>query len=185
MKSFETSSYCCYNQQQKDASGSTPLHCAAADGAVEVVKALLDAGADVTAKDNEERTPIHLACSDSKIDTVQVLFEHVENSENCSDISDMLEGKNKEGETALHAAVKGGCLDIVKLCLHKGAKVRARRGNLAYPLHIAAIHGHDEIAECLIEHNAKIEVRNALHETPLHKAAAYNKTKMVKFLLDR
>ncbi|XP_015759142.1 PREDICTED: transient receptor potential cation channel subfamily A member 1 homolog isoform X2 [Acropora digitifera] len=170
---------------QKDASRSTPLHCAAADGAVEVVKALLDAGADVTARDNEERTPIHLACTDNKIDTVQVLFEHVENSENGYDISDMLEGKNKEGETALHAAVKGGCLDIVKLCLDKGAKVRARRGNLAHPLHIAAINGHVKIAACLIEHNANIEARNALHETPLHKAAASNKREMVEFLLEK
>ena len=185
VKKFKTSSYCCYNQQQKDASRSTPLHCAAADGAVEVVKALLDAGADVTAKDNEERTPIHLACTDNKIDTVQVLFGHVENSENGYDISNMLEGKNKEGETALHAAVKGGCLDIVKLCLDKGAKVRARRGNLAHPLHIAAINGHVKIAACLIEHNAKIEARNALHETPLHKAAASNKREMVEFLLEK
>ncbi|XP_067049297.1 transient receptor potential cation channel subfamily A member 1 homolog [Acropora muricata] len=170
---------------QVDASGSTPLHCAATDGVAEVVKALLDAGADVRAKDNEKMAPIHFACTDGQIDTVQVLFQHVENSENGSDISDMLEDRNREGETALHAAVEGGYLDIVQLCLDKGAKVRARRGNLAHPLHIAAINGHVEIAACLIEHNAKLEARNALHETPLHKAAAFNKTRMVDFLLEK
>ncbi|XP_067049296.1 transient receptor potential cation channel subfamily A member 1 homolog isoform X2 [Acropora muricata] len=170
---------------QKDKSESTPLHCAATDGVKEVIKALLDAGADVRAKDEEKKTPIHFACSGGKIDAVKVLFKHVENSENRSNISDMLEDKNKEGETALHAAVKGGCLDIVKLCLDKGAKVRARRGNLAHPLHIAAINGHVEIAACLIEHNANFEARNALHETPLHKAAASNKREMVEFLLEK
>ena len=168
-----------------DASGSTPLHCAATDGVAEVVKALLDAGADVRAKDNEKMAPIHFACAEGQIDTVQVLFEHVENSENGSDISDMLEDRNREGETALHAAVEGGYLDVVKLCLDKGAKVRARRGNLAHPLHIAAINGHVKIAACLIEHNANIEARNALHETPLHKAAASNKREMVEFLLKK
>ena len=109
----------------------------------------------------------------------------MENSENGSDISDMLEDKNREGETALHAAVKGGCLEIVDLCLHKGANVQERRGNLAHPLHIAAINGHIKIAECLIERNAKIEARNVLHETPLHKASACNKQRMVSFLLDK
>ena len=108
-----------------DTSGRTPLHCAATDGVAEVVKALLDAGADARAKDKEKKTPIYFACTDSKIDTVRVLFEHVENSEKGCDISDMLEDKNREGETALHAAVKGGCLDIVQVCLHKEAKVRS------------------------------------------------------------
>ena len=109
----------------------------------------------------------------------------MENSENGSDISDMLEDKNREGETALHAAVKGGCLEIVQLCLHKGAKVQERRENLAHLLHIAAINGHIDIAECLIEGKANIEARNVLHETPLHKASACNKQRMVSFLLDK
>ncbi|XP_068697924.1 transient receptor potential cation channel subfamily A member 1 homolog [Montipora foliosa] len=168
-----------------DASGSTPLHCAATEGVAEVVKALLDAGADVRAKDSEKMTPIHFACSDGKIDTVKVLLQHVENSPCGFDVTEMLDDRNREGETALHAAVEGGYLDVVQLCLQKGAKVRDRRGNLAHPLHIAAINGHVEIAKCLTEHNAKIEARNIYHETPLHKAAAYNKTRMVSFLLEK
>ena len=165
-----------------DTSGSTALHCAATDGVPEVVEALLEAGADVRAKDNEKMTPLHFACVDGNIDTVKVLFQHAEKTQ---DVYNMLEERNREGETALHSAVEGGYLDIVQLCVEKGAKVRSRRGNLAHPLHIAAINGHVDIAECLVEHHAKIEARNVNHETPLHKAAAYNKTRMVQFLLDK
>ena len=127
-------------------------------------------------------TPIHFACTDGNHDTVKIIFDHAEKN---GDLHNMLEDRNKEGETALHAAVEGGYLDIVQLCLEKGAKVRARRGNLAQPLHIAAINGYVDIAKLLVDHKAKIDARNVSHETPLHKAAAYNKMLMVGFLLDK
>ena len=79
----------------------------------------------------------------------------------------------------------GGHIKIVEMCLKKGAKVKARRGNLAQPLHIAAINGYVNIAELLVAHRAKIEARNAYHVTPLHKAAAFNKIEMVAFLLEK
>ena len=144
--------------------------------------ALLKAGADPRAKDIEKMSPIHFACTDGHLEAVKLLFEHAEKSQ---DVFDMLEDRNKDGESALHAAVEGGYLDIVEICLEKGAKVRSRRANLAHPLHIAAINGYVEIAKLLVDYRAKIEARNANHETPLHKAAAFNKIRMVEFLLEK
>ena len=113
---------------------------------------------------------------------MELLFEHAERK---GDLLEMLEDSNKEGETALHSAVGSGHIKIVEMCLKKGAKVKARRGNLAQPLHIAAINGYVNIAELLVAHRAKIEARNAYHVTPLHKAAAFNKIEMVAFLLEK
>ena len=165
-----------------DASGSTALHCAATEGKAEIIEALLKAGADPRAKDIEKMTPIHFACTDGNIEAVKLLFEH---ADKLQETYDMLEDRNREGETALHAAVEGGYLDIVKMCLEKGANVKSRRANLAHPLHIAAINGYVEIAKLLVDYRAKIEARNANHETPLHKAAAFNKFRMVEFLLEK
>lgn len=170
------------NVDATDASGSTPLHCAATEGNVEIVEALLEAGSDSREKDYEGMTPIHFACTDGNPETVKLLFEYAERK---GDLLDMLEDRNREGETALHSAVEGGYIDIVEICLKKGAKVKARRGNLAQPLHIAAINGYVDIAKLLVAHRAKIEARNANHETPLHKAAAFNKIFMVAFLLEK
>ena len=168
--------------QARDRSGSTPLHSAASDSVREISQLLLDAGADARAKDNDRMTPMHFACTEGKIDTVRLLFSYAEKSQ---DVYNMLEDRNRDGETALHAAVEGGYLDVVEICLEKGANVRSRRGNLAHPLHIAAINGHVEIAKLLVQHKAKIDARNANHETPLHKAAAFNRIRMVEFLLDK
>ena len=149
---------------------------------MEIVEALLEAGSDSREKDYEGMTPIHFACTDGNPETVKLLFEYAERR---GDLLDMLEDRNREGETALHSAVEGGYIDIVEICLKKGAKVKARRGNLAQPLHIAAINGYVDIAKLLVAHRAKIEARNANHETPLHKAAAFNKIFMVAFLLEK
>ena len=41
--------------------GWTPLHLAVAEGQADVVRALVDAGADLTARTEHHRTPLHVA----------------------------------------------------------------------------------------------------------------------------
>ena len=50
----------------RDENGFTPLHSAAAFGTSRVVRALLDAGADVNARGEDGRTPLHIAAGYSE-----------------------------------------------------------------------------------------------------------------------
>lgn len=54
--------------------GATPLHAAAAEGSAETVKALLDAGADVNARDRQRRTPIFYAIAGNNAPTLQAML---------------------------------------------------------------------------------------------------------------
>jgi ankyrin repeat protein len=45
----------------RDGSSKTPLHAAAEEGRLNVVKFLVENGADKGAKNNEDRTPLHFA----------------------------------------------------------------------------------------------------------------------------
>jgi ankyrin repeat protein len=63
----------------RDADGSTPLHCAVWKGHVEVVRLLLDAGADVNAQNSNTHyggTPLHTAAHGNRRAVAELLITH-------------------------------------------------------------------------------------------------------------
>lgn len=53
----------------------TPLHVAVGTGVVDVVRALVDAGADVNAKALFDESPLHMAAADGAVDIARFLLE--------------------------------------------------------------------------------------------------------------
>ena len=60
----------------EDHKGQTPLHSAAGKGSFEVVRVLLEHGADVGAKDNEGRTPFQVSSAHGNDEIMTLLSEH-------------------------------------------------------------------------------------------------------------
>lgn len=61
----------------------SPLHLAAMNGDVSVVKLLLQHGAKVDADDGSGQTPLFLAANWSRYDAVELLIEHGANVNRC------------------------------------------------------------------------------------------------------
>ena len=65
--------------EARDSDGSTPLHCATWKGYPDVVAALLDAGADVNAVNQNEHwgtTPLHAAAHANQTVIAKLLLDH-------------------------------------------------------------------------------------------------------------
>lgn len=149
---------------------------AANKGDSEVVEALLDSGADINARDEQNQTALHQAASRGHTPIVKLLLERR------ADVN----AKNLFGQTPLLAPVYRGSLDIVQALLGAGADVDARSGFAGQTPLLAVSSGRTKVVEALLEEGADVNAKGeAYHETALMLAATTGSTATVKALLEK
>ena len=157
----------------KDPAGSTLLHHAAGFGALETLTLLLDAGADVNAKNRRGSSPLHWAIDDEA--KVRVLLTR----------GAAVNARQVEGRTPLYqAATLGNGNAVIRLLLAKGADPNLAIANGRTPLMAAAGRGDVEALRLLIDAKAKIDTRNGAGETALILAAGDGNPQAVRVLVE-
>jgi ankyrin repeat protein len=157
----------------------TALHLAAANGHAEVVKLLLQRGADATIVNDWGAIPLSSACAGGHLGVVQLLLEH--------------QGLQALGMTPstrltpLHHAARKGREDMVKFLLSKGADANSQREDGWTPFMEASSHGHVGVARMLLEHMEvqDIDSRDKYGQTALFHAAGGGHEDMVALLLSK
>jgi ankyrin repeat protein len=147
----------------------TPLSWAVSSDNKELVKLLLARGADPKARGGNI---LRSAVSRSDTEIVAMLIAHGADPKALSD-----------GMTPLHDAADGGCDEVVKLLLSKGAEVNAKRFDGATPLMSAADREHISTVEILLGNGADINAIDDKGNTPLHWAVARENKEVVEILL--
>ena len=95
-----------------DVGSYTALHNATAFNRTDVIKRLVDEGADVNRQDRWYKdTPLHLAARDNYTEAVRLLLD------NGADIN----LKNNDNKTPLHVALKGSEIESLLLQLQQSA----------------------------------------------------------------
>lgn len=121
------------------------LERAAFDGDVELVRAMLDDGADVNLGGRIFGTPLQASVAGGHRDTVAVLLD-------CGADIKALGGINSG---ALHIAVRGDDQSLIQLLLDRGAPVNVQATYVPRsPLQIASILGKDKTVRLLLQHGA-------------------------------
>jgi len=128
---------------------------------LEVVRLLLDKGADVNAKADSGWTALMGAAWKGHLGVVKLLLEKGAKVD-----------EGKDDLTAIGAAAGGGHLEVVKLLLEKGADVNARDKDGSTALMSAAGYGHLALLEVLLEKGVDVNARDKDGSTALMEAAA-------------
>ncbi len=139
------------------------LHKAIIGGDPKVVRALLDAGAKIEARDISGYTPLLRALYLGKKDLAWLLLKRG------ADPSQT----NNYGEQALHLAAKQGYTAMcIKLLSRPGTKVNIQ--NLAgwTPLHLAVNKGRAETVKMLLDKQANPNLATSNGTVPMHRAVA-------------
>jgi len=162
------------NVNAKDIFENTPLILASRNGQIEVVKLLIEKGADVNAKYSDENALI-LALKNGHTEVGKLLIEKgVEVNE-----------KMRDGNTTLFLALERGYIEVVKLLFDRGAEFKATERLLYNTLILVSANGHLEAVKFLIEMGAKVNTKDPYQNTPLKMASRNGHTEVAILLIEK
>lgn len=121
--------------------GQTPLHSAAINGNCEIIKLILNAGANVNDVDNENLSALHFGTLEGHVEAVETLLKFG------GDINQ----ENKNGETALIIAVSKSLDQVAKVLIKHFVKIKLC-GEFVNERNLSALNVNQELhkyyAEC-------------------------------------
>jgi len=185
-------------------SKKTPLHYASQYNRLDLTKQLVEAKADLAAKDKKGRTALDLATGEAKrelaaylrsvgitsksdeaaaksiyvaakIGSIAALKKHLETGVDVNAL-------NKHKQTALHFAASAGQLDAAALLLEAKADVALVDKYQKTALHYSARNGRTATTVLLLEKGAAVNAKDKKNKTPLDYAIAKKRSEVVELL---
>lgn len=170
-----------------------PIHIAAAHGK-DIIKLLVDAGADLNCQDQdpdfdpeftsttfgdrlEHRTPLHYACLEGDAEGAMLLLE----------AKAKIDIRDAQWKTPLHLAMEAEQSVTIDVLLCFGADINLGNQSSGFensPLMDAASAGKTELVQKLIAAKADVHKKGKQQMSALHLAARSRRTEVVKVLLD-
>jgi hypothetical protein len=136
----------------------------------EVVKTLLDGGADPNIKNKDGSTALMIASQDGHLEVVKTLLDGGADP-----------NQKRKGITALMLASQFGHLEIVKTLLDRGVDLNIKTdSHRATALMLASQYGHLEIVKTLLDRGADPDITNIYGSTAVEIASQAGHSEIVK-----
>lgn len=151
----------------------TPLHIAVHRNYVDLVRFLLDSGANVDATDAWFKTPLHHVASDSS----QIANALIAAGANVNAVA-------MSGRTPIWEASGAGYVSVVRVLIENGAIVNMGDNEGMTPVCAAAAWGHEDVVRFLISSGADVNKRGVFSDPTLCKAVGRGNFAIVSMLID-
>ncbi|KAF7504890.1 hypothetical protein GJ744_001611 [Endocarpon pusillum] len=167
-----------------------PLHVAAANSSLKMLRLLLDRGAFPEVRDEFGLTALQQACQAGALDVVALLLQKGADPKSSYDGDTAASTRSiSPPRTPLHLAASHGHLDIVKALLQAGSDLEASTAEPgATALHLAVKGGHEDVVRYLVELGAEMEAETTLAsmvETALEIAIQEQHDSIIRYLIDK
>ncbi|XP_026322504.1 E3 ubiquitin-protein ligase MIB1 [Hyposmocoma kahamanoa] len=155
--------------------GHTALQAAAQNGHVEVIRTLVEAGAEADAEDRDgDRAAHHAAFGDEPAALRALAAAGAD-----------LNARNRRRQTPLHIAVNKGHLGVVRTLLQLDVHPSLQDSEGDTPLHDAISKKRDDMLTLLLEHGADMTLTNNNGFNALHHAALRGNPSAMKIMLGK
>lgn len=193
------------NVDRIDNEGFAPLHYACRKGTREIVRMLIEYGADVNVTSNEGITPLQLAVTTGSKEIIKMLVDAgadvnaTDNSGKSVLIYGIKAGRTEavrylkelgadisctdnEGRTAIDYANVTGLTQMVENVMDANENKRDSYGNT--PLHQSCCNGHSEVVKLMLQkESTDVNATNDIGETPLYIAVRENNMYITELLI--
>uniref|UniRef100_A0A6Q2X2C9 Ion transport domain-containing protein n=1 Tax=Esox lucius TaxID=8010 RepID=A0A6Q2X2C9_ESOLU len=167
--------------------GNTPVMMACSIDNHEALHILFKYSARLCQQNKLGHYPIHKAAFAGAELSMRVLLQKGEEL-GCS-TEKHINYLDKSYSSPLHLAVRGGNLEVIKLCIEQGAKMDQQQCDKSTALHFACTQGATEAVKLLLskyhEGSDVINIRDGALQTPLHKATMFDNCELIEYLISK
>ena len=129
-------------------------------GGLDIVKHLVESGADINKVDDDGYTPLYRACVNGDLNIVKYLVGMK------ADVN----LKADDDTTALIYSCKKNNIKMAQYLIENGADVDCKDYNGRTPLYIACKRKNLDLVKSLVEHGANLNIENEAGRNPLYRA---------------
>ncbi|KAL7835585.1 hypothetical protein SRHO_G00279320 [Serrasalmus rhombeus] len=167
--------------------GNTPVMMACSHNNCQALHILFKYGAKLCHQNKLGHYAIHTVAFAGAKDAMEVIL--LKGEELGVSTSVHVNYLDKSKSSPLHLAVRGGNIEVIKLCIAKGAKVDQQQCDKSTALHFACTQGAIEAVKFMLlpykQMEEIINIRDGANQTPLHRATLFDHVELAEYLVSK